>query len=75
MADFLINFVNNLDPNALPVDKHAEAQHALLSELLGKIGPGTFIEPPFRPDYGANISIGKNCFMNFGWVLRKLRPG
>ena len=60
---------NNLDPNTASVEKHAEAQHALLSEFLGNVGSGTFIEPPFRADYGSNISIGKNCFMNFKYVL------
>ncbi|OJD35220.1 nodulation protein l [Diplodia corticola] len=60
---------NNLDPNTAPYDKHGETQHALLSEILGKIGPGTFIEPPFVPDYGCNVSIGKNCFMNFNLTI------
>ncbi|KAL1642898.1 hypothetical protein SLS58_005139 [Diplodia intermedia] len=60
---------NNLDPNTAPYDKHGEVQHALLSEILGSIGPGTFIEPPFLPDYGCNVSIGKNCFMNFNLTI------
>jgi hypothetical protein len=30
----------------------------LLRNLVGKVGDGTFIEPPFLPDYGCNIMIG-----------------
>jgi acetyltransferase-like isoleucine patch superfamily enzyme len=41
----------------------------LLRELVGKVGEGTFIEPPFMPDYGCNISIGKECFVNFKSVF------
>lgn len=63
---------NNLDPSATSYDKHAALQHALLTEILGKVGPGTAIEPPFLPDYGCNVSIGKNCFMNFKCVACRI---
>ena len=36
----------------------------LLNELLGYAGPGVWIEAPFFCDYGENISIGKNTFVN-----------
>jgi len=29
-----------------------------LKELLGHVGDEVFIEPPFRVDYGCNISLG-----------------
>jgi hypothetical protein len=31
----------------------------ILKELLGHVGEDAIIEPPFRVDYGCNISIGK----------------
>lgn len=47
----------------------AEGQRwRILSELLGAIGPGTFIETPFRCDYGSQISIGARTFSNYGLV-------
>jgi acetyltransferase-like isoleucine patch superfamily enzyme len=56
---------NNLDTKKISVDDIADRRMELLRELVGKVGEGTFIEPPFMPDYGSNISIGKECFMNF----------
>lgn len=56
---------NRLDPNSEPREKYREKQAAVLHELVGKIGAGCFIEPPFIPDYGCNIIIGNNCFANF----------
>ncbi|KAF4967986.1 hypothetical protein FSARC_4547 [Fusarium sarcochroum] len=60
---------NNLDPNTGNYEEIADKRFKLLSEMLGKVGSGTFIEPPFLPDYGSNVSIGKNCFMNFGLTI------
>lgn len=40
----------------------------LLEELLGAIGEGTEIRPPFLVDYGSNITIGARCFANYGLV-------
>ena len=41
----------------------------LLGELLGKVGEGVVIRPPFHCDYGYNISLGSGVFLNFGCVL------
>ncbi|KAF5518299.1 Nodulation protein L [Colletotrichum aenigma] len=41
----------------------------MLKDILGKVGPGTFIEPPFIPDYGCNVVIGENCFINFNCTI------
>lgn len=57
---------NNYDPNSGTWDGVSEGRQKILSEILGRVGTGTFIEPPFNPDYGSNVSIGENCFMNFG---------
>lgn len=40
----------------------------LLVRLLGSVGEGTVIRPPFRVDYGTSIHIGSRCFANFGLV-------
>ncbi|KAH8196981.1 hypothetical protein TruAng_008840 [Truncatella angustata] len=41
----------------------------MLNKLLGRIGKGVDIDPPFRVDYGCNISIGDNFYANFGMVI------
>ena len=41
----------------------------VLGELLGSVGPASFIEPPFRCDYGANIHAGSGLYMNFDCVV------
>ncbi len=46
----------------------------LLSELLGPIGQGTEIRPPFYVDYGSHITIGARCFANFGLVALDVAP-
>lgn len=38
----------------------------LLEELLGAVGEGTEIRPPFYVDYGSNVRVGARTFANFG---------
>jgi hypothetical protein len=45
------------DPNA-NFDTIAADRLAKLKELMGHVGEDVFIEPPFRVDYGCNISVG-----------------
>lgn len=40
----------------------------LLEQLLGGIGEGTEIRPPFFVDYGSHLTFGARCFANFGLV-------
>jgi maltose O-acetyltransferase len=40
----------------------------ILHELLGSLGPGTEIRPPFACDYGYQIHVGARTFANFGLV-------
>lgn len=42
---------------------------SIIGELLGKIGENIFIEPSFKCDYGCNIYVGNNFFMNFDCVI------
>jgi maltose O-acetyltransferase len=51
-----------------------EQRAALLSALLGAIGEGSVIRPPFFCDYGTNIRIGTTCFVNFGCVFLDVAP-
>ncbi|AXC11079.1 Maltose O-acetyltransferase [Acidisarcina polymorpha] len=47
----------------------AGARLGLLKELLGSVGDGVTIRPPFLCDYGYNIHIGRDSFVNFGCVF------
>lgn len=58
---------NNLDTKTVSYDRIFETRLELPRKLVGKAGEGTFVEPPFLPDYGCNIIIGSNCFIN--WKL------
>jgi len=53
--------------NRSGVDDVAE-RHEVLVELLGHLGPGAEIKPPFRCDYGSRIRIGARTFVNYGLV-------
>ncbi|MBN9684552.1 MULTISPECIES: sugar O-acetyltransferase [unclassified Corallococcus] len=44
-------------------------RESLLTELLGRVGAGTWIEPPFFCDYGEHIRLGERVFMNFQCVI------
>ncbi|KAJ5874915.1 uncharacterized protein N7529_003345 [Penicillium soppii] len=63
-ADF-----NNLDTKTVTYDKIGEQRLELLRKFIGKVGDNTFIEPPFLPDYGCNVSIGKDCFFNWNVTI------
>ncbi|WCO68089.1 maltose acetyltransferase domain-containing protein [Iamia majanohamensis] len=43
-------------------------RRAVLEELLGAVGEGTVVRPPFRCDHGSQIRIGARCFANTGLV-------
>ncbi len=49
-----------------PADAAARAR--ILGELLGALGEGSEIRPPFYCDYGYQTSIGAGCFLNYGVV-------
>jgi maltose O-acetyltransferase len=54
--------------NGLSESEQAE-RLALLTELFGSVGAGSFIEPPFYCDYGYNIHVGSKFYANFGCVV------
>ncbi|WP_188454194.1 sugar O-acetyltransferase [Virgibacillus oceani] len=41
----------------------------LLRKLFGAIGENSYIEPTFRCDYGYNIHVGENFYVNFNCVF------
>ncbi|MBO5699020.1 MAG: sugar O-acetyltransferase [Bacteroidaceae bacterium] len=54
--------------NALPPSKQEE-RSALLKHILGKMGDNVQIIPPFFCDYGYNIEVGNEFFMNMNCVI------
>lgn len=46
----------------------------MLNQILGDCGNNSWIEPPFYCDYGFNITIGKNFYMNFDCVILDVAP-
>jgi maltose O-acetyltransferase len=54
--------------NATGADE-AERRSAILTELLGSVGEGVVLRPPFYCDYGYNIRLGRGVFANFGCVF------
>lgn len=46
-----------------------EEKTALIKKLFGKIGGPFFIEPPFMCDYGYNIEIGSNFYVNHNCII------
>ncbi len=59
--------------NQASVDERDERQ-AILVELLGGIGEGTVIRPPFFCDYGEHLTIGARTFANVGLVALDVLP-
>ena len=58
---------------ALPSTDGA-ARHRTLVELLGGVGAGVWIEPPFFCDYGRHITIGDDTFVNANCVFLDAAP-
>ncbi|MDQ6734517.1 MAG: sugar O-acetyltransferase [Nitrospirota bacterium] len=54
--------------NAIPFDETGAAT-ALLRRLLGSVGDGTVIRPFFACDYGYNVRLGRNAFINYNCVF------
>ncbi|MDS0260272.1 sugar O-acetyltransferase [Haloarcula sp. S1CR25-12] len=46
-----------------------ESRALLLDELFGSVGETPTVEPPFRCDYGEQITVGDRFFANFGCVF------
>ena len=51
-----------------------ELRAELLRELLGEVGEGVVVRPPFRCDYGSHITIGAGTFVNYDCVMLDVAP-
>ncbi|KAF9343673.1 hypothetical protein BGX26_005379, partial [Mortierella sp. AD094] len=60
----IVRVFNNTTPDEL--FKRQSLLHLL---TRGQMGTGCYIEPPFNCDYGNNITLGKNVYMNFNCVV------
>jgi maltose O-acetyltransferase len=49
--------------------RSSEERHELLAARLAEVGAGAVIRPPFHCDYGFNIRLGSNVFLNFNCVI------
>lgn len=54
--------------NSLRPDK-IEEMNDILKEMLGSTGERFIINQPFRCDYGCNIFLGEDCFINFNCTI------
>ena len=54
---------NNLRPTEI------EKKDELIKKILGKSGKNIRIEPNFYCDYGYNIFVGDNFYMNYNCVI------
>ena len=50
--------------------RHSE----LLREILGSVGQNAVVLPPFRCDYGKNISVGDNFYANYNLIILDVAP-
>ena len=55
--------LNNLNDNS------KEERNKLLYDLIPHTGENFCVEPPFQCDYGYNIKVGDNVFMNFNCCI------
>lgn len=50
-------------------DDETELRQQLLQQLFKKIGKNVWIEPDFRCEFGTNITIDDDVYINFGCVI------
>lgn len=46
-----------------------ELRREVALELFGRMGENCYVEPPFRCDYGAHITLGDRVYANFNLVI------
>ena len=46
-----------------------DIRKGILTELFAKVGDEIYIEPPFRCDYGYNISVGEHFYANYDCII------
>ena len=59
----------NIDFNRLHEDE-TEARNAILTDLLGALGEGSFLQGPITFHYGCHTPIGHHTFINFNFTVQ-----
>lgn len=62
-AKLLFQKINSLN------EDHLKERKNLLKELVVNAGKNYWIEPPFYCDYGYNITLGNNVFINYNCCI------
>lgn len=62
-AKELVFELNSLHPSEIA------KRDQIIRKLFGKTGDKLFIEPPFRCDYGYNITVGENFYANYNCTI------
>ncbi len=63
----------NVDYNAT-YEHETEKRAAILSQMLGGLGEGSFIQGPVHMHYGVHTTIGKRFFGNFNLTIQDDAP-
>ncbi len=50
-------------------DDETDARAQIMHDLFRQVGKNVWIEPDFRCEFGKNITIGDNVYINFGCVI------
>ena len=50
-------------------DDEQTERRALMEQLFGSVGKNVWVEPDFRCEFGKNITIEDNVYINFGCVI------
>lgn len=50
-------------------DEEVDLRNKIMQQLFKKIGKNVWIEPDFRCEFGKNITIGDNVYINFGCII------
>ena len=51
-----------------------EERDRILRALLGHVGEGAVVRPPFRCEYGSRVSIGAGTFFNYDCLMLDVAP-
>lgn len=53
----------------LTTESELDRRTDILKSLFKQVGDDTYIEPPFRCDYGYNVSVGKKFYANYDCIM------
>lgn len=50
-------------------DEESDLRNKIMKQLFKNVGENVWIEPDFRCEFGKNITIGDNVYINFGCII------